>query len=182
MTKNNNASSDVQKEKASTEKQDRQLTLLLALIEHGSRPLAILLVGLAVVAWLAWAKEPLFTFLNRTQALKFGSFELQIQAQADAQNLGDALQNLRELSPDQMALFLVIGRDRQGNNIHYRGPEVQEENLQALRQAGLIDSFQKGANGDFAWVVSNEGNRLYDIISANLQLAINLGAAPTSTP
>jgi hypothetical protein len=182
MTENTNASPEEQKQKASTEGQDPKLALLLALIEHGSRPLAILLVGLAIVAWLTWAKEPLFQFLNRTQNLKLGSFELQIQAQADALNLGDALQNLRELSPDQMALFLVIGRDRQGRNIHYRGPEVNEENLQALKQAGLINNYQKEAEGGFTWRVSSEGNRLYDIISANIQIAINSGVAPASTP
>jgi len=182
MTETNNALSDEQKEKPSTEKPDRQLTLLIALIEHGSRPLAILLVGLAVVAWLAWAKEPLFVFLNRTQALKFGSFELQIQAQADALNLGDAFQNLRELSPDQLALFLVIGRDRQGSNIHYRGPEVKEENLQALKTAGLLVDYRKGDDDGFTWQVSSEGNRLYDIIYANIRLAINNGAAPTAAP
>jgi hypothetical protein len=80
-----------------------------------------------------------------------------------------------------MALFLVIGRDREGN-IHYDGPEVKEENLQALKAAGLIVTYRKEANGDFTWTVSGEGFRLYDIISANLQLAINQGAAPTSTP
>ena len=152
------------------------------MIEHGSRPLAILLIGLAIVLWLTWAKEPLFELLSRTEALKVGSFELRIQAQANALNLGDALQNLRELSPDQMALFLVIGRDRQGRNIHYQGPEVKEENLQALKQAGLIDNFQKEADGSFRWQVSSEGNRLYDVIAANIQLAIGIGVAPTATP
>ena len=177
------SSSNVKKENTTKDNQDQQakLAVRLALIEHGSRPLAILLIGVGILLWLTWVRDPLFEVLNRTQDLKFGSFELRIQAEADAQNLGDALQNLRELTADQLALFLVIGRDRQ-QDIQYRGPEVTEENLQALKDAGLIVDFRKPPDGGFQWRVSDDGNRLYDIVSLNIQLAISLGAAPTVTP
>jgi len=185
MPEKNNSSSNMQKENTSKEDQDQQarLAVRLALIEHGSRPLAILLIGVGILLWLTWVRDPLFEVLNRTQGVKFGSFELRIQEEADAQNLGQALQNLRELTADQLALFLVIGRDR-GQGIRYNGPEVTEENLQALLEAGLIDNFQKRAEPDigFQWRVSDEANRLYAIIYLNIESAIRLAAAPTVTP
>jgi hypothetical protein len=133
MTEENNSLSNLHKENASKKDQNQStsLTVLLALIEHASRPLAILVVGLGILLWLTWAKDPLFDLLSRAQTLKVGSLELQLQAQAEAQNLGPALQSLRELTSDQLALFLVIGRDR-GRGIDYHGPEVTEKNLQAL--------------------------------------------------
>lgn len=183
MTEKNESSADLKKENASKEDQNQPvyLTVLLALIEHASRPLAILVIGLGILLWLTWAKDPLFNLLNRAQNVKFGGLELQLQAQADAQNLGPALQSLRELTSDQLALFMVIGRDR-GRRIDYNGPEVTEENLQSLQQAGLIVGFQKVAEDRFTWNVSDEGNRLYDIIAKNIELAIRLGAAPTAAP
>ena len=183
MTEKNNSSSDVKEESASKEDQNQpaSLTVLLALIEHASRPLAILVIGIGILLWLTWAKDPLFDFLNRTQNLKVGSIEVQLQTQADAQNLGPALQSLRELTSDQLALFLVIGRER-GSGINYEGPEVTEENLHALEQAGLVVGVQRASDGRLTWRVSDEGNRLYDIIYKNIELAIRLGAAPTATP
>src|SRR4030067_769005 len=69
------SSSNVKKENTTKDDQDQQakLAVRLALIEHGSRPLAILLIGVGILLWLTWVRDPLFEVLKRTQDLKFGS-------------------------------------------------------------------------------------------------------------
>jgi hypothetical protein len=157
------------------EKTNRNLALKLALIEHGSRPLVNLLIGLFVIILLFWAKDPLFNLLSRAQELKVGSFEIQLRDEAEVANLSLELRTLRKVTPDQLALFLVIGRQRE--QIVYNGPEVTEENLEALEKASLLSSLERLPDGRFSWQVSEQGNRLYEIISAQLQLAINRSAS-----
>jgi hypothetical protein len=159
----------------SEEGASRKLALQLALIEHGSGPLATLLIGVLVVLFLFWAKDPLFSMLGRAQELKVGSFEIQLKDEAAVENLSPELQALRTVTPDQLALFLVIGRQRE--QIVYDGPEVTEENLKALQGVGLLSSVKQLPEGRFSWQVSEKGSRLYEIISSQLQLAINRSAS-----
>src|SRR5438309_1766178 len=105
IKENNNTASKTPAEqkpgKSRKEKTDQQLALQLALIEHGSRPLAMLLIGLLIILLLFWAKDPLFNLLGRAQELKIGSFEVRLQSEADVENLGSELQALRKVSPNQ---------------------------------------------------------------------------------
>ena len=160
---------------ASEAKTNRKLALQLAWIEHGSRALATVLIAILIIILLFWAKDPLFSLLGRTNELKVGSFEIQLRDEAQVENLSRELQALRDVSSDQLALFLVIGRQREP--IMYNGPEVTEANLKALQQVSLLSSVEPLPDGRFSWQVSEKGTRLYEIISAQLRSAINRSAA-----
>ena len=58
--------------------------VLLALIEHGSRPAVFLIVGLFALFVLFQFKEPLFGLIKTTEALKIGSFEMRVRVSAEA--------------------------------------------------------------------------------------------------
>jgi hypothetical protein len=136
--------------------------LLLALIEHGSRPAAILLVGLLVVVWLFAVREPLFRVLRNATLLKLPWFEIQLQQRAAANDVVAELEKLQTLNDEQLQLFLVVGKKRE--HIAYEGEEVTQENLEALRAAGLLDSVESLGEKRFRWQVSRDGHRLHDII------------------
>jgi hypothetical protein len=57
--------------------------------------------------------------------------------------VGDQL-GLKNLTPDQLELFLIVGKESE--HISYSGPELTVPNLQALKSAGLLSEFHKQPN------------------------------------
>lgn len=171
-----NAEGPRQSGKETTEQEKPHV--LLALIEHASRPTAILLVGAFVVLWLFAVRGPLFQLLERAQLLRLGSFEVQLRADAAYADLGTELKALNELSLSQLQLFLVVARERENTaHITYRGPEVTEENLRALEKIGLLSEVRREEDGGFFWRVSNEGSELHSLIFSQLLVSIRRSAA-----
>jgi hypothetical protein len=162
-----------------TEKRDKpeqaKPEVLLALIEYGSRPAAILLIGVFVVLWLFSVREPLFQLLGQAQELKIGSFEVQLREDAVYANLDTELRALKELSLAQLQLFLVVGRERE--RITYNGPEVTQENLRALEQAGLLSEVRRTDDGGLEWRVSSKGHELHELIFSQLLFSIRRSIA-----
>lgn len=144
--------------------------IILAVIEYASRPLAIVFVGFLVVVWLFFMRGPLFQLLANTERVKIGSFEIQLRDQAHYENLGDQLRALKTLTPEQLELFLIIGKERE--HISYSGPEVSEPNLRALKNAGLLSEFYKQPNNQWFWRVSDNGFALQRLIFGLLTAAI----------
>jgi hypothetical protein len=144
--------------------------VLLAFIEHANRPAALLLIGLFLVGWLFFAKEPLFNLLRSAEHFKLGPFELRLVRAAEVANLGNELQALDELSHAQLQLFLIVGKHRE--HISYYGPEVNEVNLRALERAGLLSEVHRQENGGFFWRVSENGHKLHTLIFRELLRSI----------
>jgi hypothetical protein len=136
--------------------------ILLALIEHGSRPAAMALVGLFVILWLFSAKDPLFGLLRQAETLKFGAFEIELRNIAESANLDKELNALVTLTDEQLQLFLVVGKKRA--HIRYEGEELTEENLRKLYEVGLLAEWRNEPDGGYWWRVSEKGNTLHDII------------------
>jgi hypothetical protein len=169
-----NESSSERKE-AEPKTSDVKTAVLLALIEHGSRPVAILLLGLFLIMWLFTARRPLFELLSDAQRLKVGSFELQLRKSTDAADLRPELRALQGLNDEQLQLFLVIGKERK--HITYNGEEVTEENLNRLQKAGLLAEVRKEPQGGFWWRVSDKGFTLHNIIRTLVLDSIRRAAA-----
>ena len=79
--------------------------IILAIIEHASRPMAYVLIGLFVTILL-------FSVKDEIKKAKFGSFEIEIQAIAKSADVTEDLNALSKLSDDQLQLFLVMGKKR----------------------------------------------------------------------
>ena len=148
--------------------------IILAVIEYASRPLATVFVGLFIVVWLFFMRGPLFQLLANTESVKIGSFEIQLREQAHYENLGDQLRALKNLTPEQLELFLIVGKQRE--HISYFGPEVTEPNLRALKDAGLLSEYHKQPNDEWFWRVSNNGFALQRLIFGLLTAAIKESA------
>jgi len=144
--------------------------IILALIEFASRPLATVFVALLVVLWLFFMRGGLFQLLANTQEVKIGSFEIQLREQAHYEDLGDQLRALKNMTPDQLELFLIVGKKRE--HISYSGPEVNETNLQALKNAGLLSEFYQQPDKQWFWRVSDDGFALQRLIFGLLTAAI----------
>jgi hypothetical protein len=144
--------------------------VVLALIEHASRPVATVFIGAFVVLWLFFMRGPLSQLLANAQTVKMGSFELQLREQAHYEKLGTELRALKNLTPDQLELFLIVGKQRE--HISYFGPELTEDNLRALENAGLLSEFHKLPNGQWFWTVSDSGFALQRLILGLLTAAI----------
>ncbi|MBV8773824.1 MAG: hypothetical protein JO166_16075 [Deltaproteobacteria bacterium] len=144
--------------------------IILALIEYASRPLATVFVSLLAVLWLFFMRGALFQLLANTESVKVGSFEIQLREQAHYEDLGDQLRALKNLTPDQLELFLIVGKERE--HISYFGPELTEANLQALKSAGLLSEFYKQPNNQWFWRVSDNGFALQRLIFGLLTAAI----------
>ncbi|MBI4380855.1 MAG: hypothetical protein HY574_06660 [candidate division NC10 bacterium] len=156
--------------------QDAKPEVLLTLIEHGSRPAVILLIGLFLVTWLFTVREPLFDVLRKAQTLKLGSFEVQLRENADSANLGPQLRALEGLSDEQLQLFLVVGKQRA--HITYKGEEVTDKNLKKLQEVGLLAEVRPEPEGGFWWRVSEKGITLHNIIRTLIFSSIRRSAAP----
>jgi hypothetical protein len=150
--------------------------VLIALIEHGSRPAAFLLVGLLVVVWLFAVREHFFDVFRNTESLKFGTFEVKLRASAVAANVGSELQALGTLNDEQLQLFLILGRRR--GHISYEGEELTEENLRRLQEIGLIAEMKKLPNEKLWWRVSEQGHKLHEITRNLILSSIRLSATP----
>jgi len=146
--------------------------VLLALIEHASRPLASVFIGLIVLMFFFFAKDHLIDLLGKTDSVKLGSFELKIREEADSKGVSRELRELQGLNKQQIQLFLIIGKVRQ-EHITYGGEEVTEKNLYALQDVGLLQSYTKREDGGFDWIVSQKGDELHDIIFKNVVMEIS---------
>jgi len=130
--------------------------ILLAIIEHSSRPVAYILIGL-------FATIALFSLKDVIRKAKFGDFEIEIQRIAQSAEVTKELTSLSKLSDDQLQLFLIIGKKRE--HIDYNGPEANKENLEALDTAGLLtitESDEK--NRRYGWRITENGHKLHNII------------------
>jgi len=150
--------------------------LLLAVIEHGSRPIAYTLIALFTLLFLFSIKGPLFDIMKEARELKIGSFEVRLRTGADLYGLNEELKGLEFLNAQQIQLFLVVGKKR--GHITYRGEEVTGENLNALHKIGLLSEVKKKDDGDFTWRVSEKGHILHDLIYEQVINAIGHGNAP----
>jgi hypothetical protein len=150
------------KEADTPSRTERASPILLALIEHGSRPAALVLVGLLGMVWLFSMRQPLLDLIGQVTTLKIGSFEVQLQLAAQSADLVRELDALRDLNSDQLQLFLVIGKRRE--HITYRGPELTAENVTKLRDTGLVEEWRTEPDGSFWWRISDKANKLHDII------------------
>lgn len=145
--------------------------ILLALIEHGSRPIAYVILGLFLIIFLFQIKEPFLDLLQNTEEVKYGSFAMRLRASADLDNLGKELNDLQSFDDAQIQLFLIVG-NKNRPHITYRGPEVTEENLNRLKEAGLLSDVRREADGNLSWVVSNKGQDLHELIFKHVVKAI----------
>ena len=144
-----------EKELTAQQKKKGRSEILLAFIEHGSRPAALVLIGLFVTIWLFSVKDVLKT-------VRVASFELELQTITESAKLSNELEALAELTDEQMQLFLIVGKKR--THITYKGKEVTDENLSKLYEKGLLSEWRKEPSGDYWWRVSENGHRLHDII------------------
>jgi hypothetical protein len=129
--------------------------ILHAIIEHSSRPVAYVLIGLFATIWL-------FSIKDVIKTARFGDFEVEIQSIAKSADVSRELNALSKLSDGQLQLFLIIGRKR--THITYYGEELNEENLEALEAAGLLTEYRVEVDGSFWWRVSTNGHRLHNVI------------------
>jgi hypothetical protein len=132
----------------------------LALIEHALRPAAFAFVGILLFVWLLIAGGSI-------ELLKAGPFEAKLREQAEKKAVQKELRELEGLTNEQLQLFLIIGRKRQSELITYSGSEVNEPNLQSLRAAGLLSSFdieEKEGKDWYRWEVSEKGHQLHQVI------------------
>jgi hypothetical protein len=134
----------------------------LALIEHASRPFFYALVGLFFIGWLLVMREPLSQFLLNVS--KVDAFGVLIERSARESNVTPSYENLKDLTDEQVALFLAIGGKRT-EWISYSGPEVTPDNLRKLQEAGLLTEWHPNEDAPgFTWTSSPEAQRLHAII------------------
>ncbi len=154
---------------------ERRTEILVALIQHGSRPAAALLIGLLVAGWLFAVKDPLLDLLQRAQKIKYGPLEVELAERAALADVSAELKSLARLTDEQLQLFLVIGKYR--SHIRYDGQEVTEPNLERLRELGILARWEKRESGDLWWQVSEEGHRLHDIVRNLVFVSMRRSAA-----
>jgi hypothetical protein len=144
--------------------------LRIALIEHGSRPLALIVLGLCALFFLLTIKGPLVDLFRRAESVQMGSFQVRVKAIADLADLSKELTGLQSLDARQVQLFLVVAKRR--GHITYTGEEATEENLNKLLAAGLLSSVTRETNGSLSWQVSEKGHELHALIFNQLVKAI----------
>ncbi|WP_145927122.1 hypothetical protein [Jeongeupia sp. USM3] len=151
--------------------------IVVALIEHAIRPVVYLVLGAAFISWLFYVKEPLLDVVGSGDTtVRAGSFEVSLRAKASAGDLSDELAALQMLNDTQLQLFLVIGKER--GPIQYHGEEVSEENLNRLKEVGLLDDIRRTEQGAFQWSASEKANRLHDVIFRQVIRSIKRTNAP----
>ena len=148
--------------------------LLLAFIEHGSRPTAFVLIAILILARLLSAQQPLLRLIGRTNELQIGEW---IHLKAETVGVSHELQKLASLTSEQIQLFLIVGTKRPGRQITYNGPESKEENYRALENAGLLENILIERNPDtgkryLSWKVATQGERLHGLLMEQIITAI----------
>ncbi len=164
----------VQKKRIESSSESNRNFILLAIIEHGSKPAAYVLIGFLVFIFLFSVREPLFSTLNRAEELQFGDF---VYRAASEEGVSRELKELASLSYDQIQLFIIIGRERPDDNITYLGPESKEENYRKLQEIGLIENIlieinQETGKRDLSWRTTVQGDALHDLLMKEVVKAI----------
>jgi hypothetical protein len=155
--------------------------ILLALIQHGSRPLGLLLITLALLFAIYCARCQIQLWMANAELVKFGSLELRVrEAVTQSTEVGKQIKSLGDLTPDQLELFLIVGTQR-NTDINYSGPEVSGPNLLKLQELGLL----RNVNPDplkLSWAPTEKGNQLHNallgLVGDSISRAIRLPVCP----
>ena len=67
-----------EKQDASTHQGASGSPILLAFIQYGSRPVAVVLVAILLLIWLSSVREPIIRLLDQTEELTFGDFVVKL--------------------------------------------------------------------------------------------------------
>ena len=150
--------------------------LLLALIQHGSRPAGWVLISLIVLIAVLWVREPLFRVIGSAKELRLGNY---VYLKAERAGVSSELKKLATLTTDQIQLFLIIGRSRPGHHITYGGPESNEENYSKLKQIDLIENLIIKKNPDtgkkdMSWRLTEQGAKLHDLLMREVIRAVQI--------
>ena len=137
--------------------------VLLALIEHGSRPAALVILGLFALIVLCMFSTPISKLLEGAEEVRFGSFALSLRKSAVRAGLNRELSALESLSDQQIQLFLVVSGNSKAH-ISYSAEEVTEDNLKKLQEVGLLSEVRMLENRELFWVVSDKGHKLRQLI------------------
>jgi hypothetical protein len=138
--------------------------LLLALVQHGIRPAATVIVALLIFIWLSTAGLEL-------SMLKGPGFEARFDREVANKDLRSELESLQTLDRDQLQLFLIVGRDRGTRSIHYTGPEAQIENWEALQRADLL-KYNKLEGERVEFTLTPKANLLHKVLFDSLYESI----------
>lgn len=172
---------------ASTDRQFKK-ELILAIIEHGNRSIAILLVAVMVLIAVWILRAPLRSWLSNAQSVKVGSFEIRLREQARSQQISNELSKLQYLDDAQLQLFLIIGRFRERKSagdfhISYSGEELNKQNLDKLQSLGLVTDVQIAPDtNQFTWKVTETGTKLHKLLLGNAIQSIRAAAALENCP
>ena len=138
--------------------------LILALVQYGTQPAAVVIVALLVFTWLMTAGTQL-------SVLKGPGFEAKFDRDVEKEELQSELRSLRTLTKDQLQLFLIVGRDRNGQKIDYTGPEATDENWEALATAGLL-TFRDIGDKRVEFTITRKAYLLHVVLLDNLYRSI----------
>lgn len=172
---------------ASTNRQFRR-QVILAIIEHGNRSIAILLVAGMVLIAICILRVPLRSWLSRAQSVKVWSFELQLREQARSQQISAELSKLQYLDDKQLQLFLIIGKFREHKaagsfEISYSGEELNKPNLEKLQSLGLITYVETAPGSNhFNWLVTEGGAKLHKLLFETAAQSIKTAAIMENCP
>lgn len=152
--------------------------ILLALIEHGTKPLAYIVSGMLLFLFFLMIKNPLVDAVGRANEIQLGGFVYRGAIDAGVIRELDALASL---TTDQIQLFLIIGRRRPGSFISYDGPESNAENYERLREVGLIGNFEQYQDPDtgenrLSWRITDDGSTLHTLLMLEIDSAIKRAA------
>lgn len=145
------------------ERDHQNREILLALIQHGSRPLVMLLIFVIVALAVFFARCHIYLWLANAESVKIGSLEVRIREEAQSGELGKEFRSLANLSDEQLELFLIVGRERK-SNINYKGQELSEANLRQLQDLGLLQNLTPAANNQFSWEVTDTGQKVHSTL------------------
>ena len=166
---------------ASTNRQFRR-QMILAIIEHGNRSIAILLVAGMVLIAICILRVPLRSWLSKAQSVRVGSFEITLREQARSQHISSELSKLQYLDEKQLQLFLIIGKFREHKaagdfHVSYSGEELNKPNLEKLQSLGLITYSETAPDSNtFTWKVTDGGQKLHTLLLGAAAQSIKIAA------
>lgn len=156
--------------------------VILAVIEHGNRSIAIILIGVMVLVAVWILRAPLRSWLANAESVKVSWFEIRLREQARTEKISNELSKLQYLDDVQLQLFLIIGRFRERKsagdfNISYTGEELTKPNLDKLQSLGLVTDVQTApGTNNFSWTVTENGTKLHKLLLDNAVRSIKTAA------